>query len=179
GGRTRLVGQLPMLLVALAQPVLLVVLVPRRWLRRAMLIWLALPVVGLVGFLALEVASRPGPANTVENLVFAAALIGSTFGLAWVVGSGLAFAFGLWLRRRLRPEEPEPVRAAWPPGRVPPPIATSGSDPRPHPLAAWRTALLILIGAVVAIAAGAALTPERPRPALDKLPSFTPPSIGR
>ncbi|WP_424811098.1 hypothetical protein [Roseococcus sp. YIM B11640] len=64
-------------------------------------------------------------------------------------------------------------RAAAPP---PPPV-------RRHPFAAWRAALLILVGALVAIAGGTYATmrfgPKPPAQPLPTVPSFKPPSINR
>lgn len=115
-----------LVVLGLLQPVLLVVLVPRRWVGRAMLAWLALPLLGFLLVIASELATRDVTGNAGERLLFAAGVLGVTFGLAWVIGSVLAFALGLWLRRLFRPGEP-PLRAAWPPQRP-----TPAAPPRPQ-----------------------------------------------
>lgn len=123
-----------LLLAGLAQPVLLVVLVPRRWLRRAMLAWLLLPVPILLAVLAREVATRPQPPDFGRNLLFGLELIAATYGVAWVLASGLAFAIGIGLRRLVRPGEKAP------PPPPPRPAAALRRTP-PHRRPAWTPGL--------------------------------------
>ncbi len=112
------------------QPVLLVVLVPRRWLWRAMLAWLALPLPILGFVVAQELAARPPSPDLERTLGLFLVIVGTTYGVAWLSGSALAFAVGLGLRRWLRPAEPRAERP-----RPPPPAQPKA--PRP----AWSPGL--------------------------------------
>lgn len=92
-----------LMLLGWLQPMLLVVLVPRRWVGRAMAIWVALPVPVFVAVVLHEAATRPGTTMSGDTLAMAFGLMLTTFGAAWVVASGVAFLIGLGLRRLLRP----------------------------------------------------------------------------
>ncbi len=114
-----------LVVLGLLQPVLLTALVPRRWLGRAMLAWIVLPILGVLVVAGSGLANRDLSGNPGDLLLFTFWVLNAGFALAWTVGSGLAFALGLSLRRRLRPGEP-PLRAPW--RRAPP---TSAHPRRP------------------------------------------------
>lgn len=124
-----------LLLVGLLQPMLLVVLVPRRWLGRAMAIWLALPVPVFIGVVLHEAATRPGTALSGDTLAMAFGLMVTTFGAAWVVASGVAFVIGLGLRRLLRPGDKAAAQleAALRAPRAPLPAPPMPASPMPAP----------------------------------------------
>ncbi len=166
-------------------PLGITALVPRPWLWIAILLWLVSPVVFyLVVVVGVAITDSGNQANTLHNALLGFSLLSAFLILPWLGVNAVAFGLGALLRRK-RPPAPPPApmpapillnpadSEAWldtlpPPGPLPPAL--------PHPLAAWRAALVILLGAGIAIGAIAwfsmpAAMPPKP------VPVFAPPRL--
>lgn len=135
----------------------LVVLLPRRRLVFGMVLLMFTPAMLMALVLGLGTLVAPGQGTSLSNLIFAVMLIGTIVVIPWMIVCAVGFAIGFAIRRRSPPREtasidaepkgqhrPIPQEAVRPPPQRQPPVN--------GPFAAWRAALVILIGAVVAIA---------------------------
>ena len=88
---------------AIVVPAMLIVLVPRRWVVKTMLAWMASPLVVFVGVLVWESITRPEVTISFENALLGLSLISAIFivpwGIACAVGFGIGFALRLAFRR--------------------------------------------------------------------------------
>jgi hypothetical protein len=87
---------------AIACQVMLVALVPRRWLGWTMLAWAFFPLITYVGIVAWEGMTRPGAENVFHNALLGLSLISAIFIIPWGVACAIGFAVGLGLRSLIR-----------------------------------------------------------------------------
>jgi len=113
---------------ALALPVLLIIVVPRRWLVGAMLLWLVLPVFVYFGVILWEAATRPGTETSLSNALLGLSLISAIAIIPWLAISAVAFAVGLVLRRVVRG-----MADTTPTGHQPSPTVDRQVPPPPPP----------------------------------------------
>lgn len=97
-------------LVLVALPAALVAIVPRRWMTRAMLLWLVSPVALYVVVIATELLTGPPSENALRNALHGLLLLGSLLAIPWLIACAIGFLVGLWLRRLRR--SPAVVAAA-------------------------------------------------------------------
>jgi hypothetical protein len=111
---------------ALLVPALLVLLVPRRRLWAAMLLWVLAPVIAYAAVVLLEAFTRPGTEDPFATALYGFMLISPLLAPVWLLICALGFAigFGLRLFRRRRPA----VTAR--PG--PPPSVAASPSSRPE-----------------------------------------------
>ncbi|WP_421993415.1 hypothetical protein [Roseococcus sp.] len=93
--------------LAIAALALLILLVPRRWLGRTILLWLVSPLIVYVAVILWESITLPTRYG-LGNAVYGFMLISSILALPWLIGSALGLAIGFGLRRLLRREPPQP-----------------------------------------------------------------------
>lgn len=106
-----------------------------------MLLWLFAPAILMAGMMALGTLLNPGHDEPLSQAIFGVMLIGMIIVAPWALVCAVGYAIGFaWRRRHPPPDVPRPP----PVERATPPLAER--------FAAWRIALAILIGAIVAIA---------------------------
>jgi hypothetical protein len=137
------------LALALGIPALIALWMPRRWRMRALALWIALPLLILLGLGASEMATGKASPTDIDKLFFGVMLIGSMLALPWLAACGIGYGIGAVLRRLLRgvPAEPVEVDVAAPvqqeeaPGRaaysVPP---ADPATPTLSPPSGWQAA---------------------------------------
>ncbi|MBB5686507.1 hypothetical protein [Sphingobium boeckii] len=104
-------------IAALIAPAVLVVILPRRWLVRAMLFWLVLPLIVYCGIVIWETITRPPVPNLFENMAFGFMLVATIGGIPWLIASVIGFGLGFLLRRVVRPgDRAGPVATVSDPG---------------------------------------------------------------
>ena len=97
---------------------------------------MALPALLYAIVIAWEVASGPPVEKPFEKALYGFLLVASVAGVPWLLLCSLGFALGLWLRRRVLPEAPEPAPKPAPARPVAaPPRAVAAPRPRPAPAA--------------------------------------------
>ncbi len=126
---------------AVMVPAILVAVVPRRWMGRAMFGWVVSPVIAYIGVLGWEAMTRTGVEHGFANALLGFSLISAIFVLPWAIACAMGFAIGLGLRRLFRgaatpaaAPAPEPVAVA-PPIVFAVPAVKVSSD-----ATAWREA---------------------------------------
>lgn len=125
-------------IVALAVPVLLIPAMPRRWLGRAIFLWVVSPVIGYVAVLAWEAITRPGGGTTLQAALYGFMLISPLLAPAWAVLCLIGVGVGLLLRRIFRWSLP-PAAMPSPVPPAPPPAARTPPQPPPLAMAGWRS----------------------------------------
>lgn len=115
------------LLVAL--PAALVAAVPRRWLGRAMVAWLASPVLAYAAVIIWETLTRPPVENPLGKAVLGFMLISALALIPWLAVCGVGFLIGFGLRRLL-PARPEPPPKPAPQASPAPAPAYRNAEPR-------------------------------------------------
>lgn len=118
---------------ALVAAALVVVLAPARWRGRAMLGWLVVPAPVYVVLILVEVLTRPGQENVLQNALLGFSLISAVLIIPWLVVCGLGFGLGFLLLRRLRGPEAPLASPTAPPKFTPPP------QPPPVERDGWRS----------------------------------------
>lgn len=131
-----------------------VAVVPARWLLRSILLWLVSPIPGYVIMIVWDSFGRTHTPHAMSNALLGFSLLSAFLLIPWLVFCGTGFVLGFLLRgivRRVEPADPI-ITPTFADGtlHVAKPAGDYGREP--HPWAAWRAALLILIAAVVAIA---------------------------
>lgn len=149
---------------------LIVSRIRQRSLVPAILIWLLAPLIVMIPIFALGALTSPASGTPLYGLVFAVMLIGTIILVPWLVAASIGVGIGLVLRRKRLPEMPfrqsspnshsqaitDPLeRADGHRASTPSPASEPNRETAlagPGPFAAWRTALVLLVGALIAIA---------------------------
>lgn len=126
--------QLVIAIAAVAAPAILILMVPRRWLGRAILLWVVSPVIGYAAVLVWEAATRPGGGYGLGNALYGFMLISPLLTLPWAVLCAIGIGMGFLLRRTFRRGSP-PAAVAAPPAS---PIVDR-TPPQPLTMAGWRS----------------------------------------
>ncbi|RYD45591.1 MAG: hypothetical protein EOP63_00540 [Sphingomonadales bacterium] len=87
---------------ALAGPALLIALVPRRWLGRAMLGWAVMPLFVYIGVIVWESATRPDTRISLDDALLGFSLISAIAIIPWLTACAAGFALGFGLRTIFR-----------------------------------------------------------------------------
>ena len=120
---------------------LIVARTPSRRLIWVMLLWLQAPAILMAGMMALGALLNPRHDEPLSQAIFGVMLIGVFVAVPWMLVCAAGYAAGFaWRRKHPLPDVPQP------------PPAERARLPLAERFAAWRVALMILIGAVAAIA---------------------------
>lgn len=95
--------QLGALLLA---PVALVLLLPRRWLRLAMILWAVSPAFAYAVVAGWELMTRKADSATAANAAHGFLIIASLAAVPWLIACALGFGLGFLLRRALGRDGP-------------------------------------------------------------------------
>jgi hypothetical protein len=90
-------------------PALLILLVPHKWLWRAMIGWLFAPLVVLIGALIREAVMRADQPDAGAELIHAAQFLIPPVAIIWGIVSVIGFAIGFALRALIRPKAAQPI----------------------------------------------------------------------
>jgi hypothetical protein len=130
--------QLLSFLVSFGVPALIGIFAPRRWRLWALALWIVAPLLIVLAVGASEMASGKASPADLDKLLYGVLLIGSFVAAPWLIGCGVGYAAGAFLRRGLRPEaaaeatRPAPAPAAAP---KPSPAGRTATAPPLDPLA--------------------------------------------
>lgn len=129
------------LFVAVTLPAIVVASVPQRWLRRAMLFWVLLPLVVFFCVITWEIMTSPEVDNALGKALFALLLVGSIAAVPWLIACAIGFGLGFALRRLLGrvPPKANSTHPIWKPTAAtsnataaPPGVASSEHHAKDH-----------------------------------------------
>lgn len=120
-------------------------------LMRNMVLLAFAPAILMAAVLGIGALFSPAHDSPFSQFAFAVMLIGIFAVIPWALVCAIGFAIGYRIRRKHPPSETEPVR---PRASAAAARTTDAPAPAPrlHPFAAWRTALVILVATIAAIA---------------------------
>ena len=90
---------------AASLPLITVVVAPRKWLKRSMMITLVSPVILYVAIIIWEVLTRPPEANALSLAVSGFMIISAVLTIPWLLICLVCFGLGFGIRRMLRGRE--------------------------------------------------------------------------
>ena len=99
------------LALAIGLPALMILLVPHRWLWRATVIWLLLPLIVLMAALIREAVMRSDQPDAGAQFIHAAQFLIPPVAIVWGIVAVIGFAIGFALRAVIRPTVPQPAMA--------------------------------------------------------------------
>lgn len=91
--------------IAIVIPAVLIAVIPRRWIRRAMGVWLVSPAFVLAGIMLSELTTAPPMKDPFGTFTFGFMLIATIGILPWIASCLVGFGFGLAFRRLLHGHE--------------------------------------------------------------------------